>query len=255
MKKTLAIISAILMIISVSLVCTGCNSNSVKQALSGKEPSSIADEDNGNKIVGGWTRAESPEITDEFKAVFDKATKELTGMDYEPVAYIASQVVAGRNHLVVCKATATVPDAKTKYSLVYIYEDLEGNAEITEMLDSEIPAVVSDGLDGGWSEAESLTVTDEITKAFEKANEILAGAQYTPLAVLGNQVVAGTNYAILCEMKATVPDAETQYAIVYIYVDLEGNAEITDSAVFDDDSQIVQSEDAEGQTDVSHSND
>jgi hypothetical protein len=253
MKKTLAIILAILMIVSVSLVATGCNSNTIKQALSGKEPSSIEDEANENGIVGGWTRAESPEITDEFLKVFEKATNELTGMDYEPVAYIASQVVAGTNHLVLCKATVVIPDAEPKYSLVYIYEDLSGNAEITEMIDSDIPAIVSKDLDGGWYESESLAVTDEIKAAFKKANETLTGAQYTPVAVLGSQVAAGTNYAILCEMTATVPNAETQYAIVYIYCDLQGNSEITDSVTFESREDDEQPQEVEEQTDTSKS--
>ena len=38
------------------------------------------------EIVGGWTRAESPVITNEFKKVFNKATEGLTGVSYTPVA-------------------------------------------------------------------------------------------------------------------------------------------------------------------------
>lgn len=243
MKKTIAIILAIIMIISVSLIFTGCNSNSIKQFLSGKEPSSIADEVNGDDIVldGGWTKAESPEITEEFLKVFNKATETLTGVEYKPVAYIASQVVAGVNHLVLCRASLVVPtpdDEHDYYSLVYIYEDLNGGAEVTKLIDSDISAIVTiPDITGGWAEPETPAVTDDAKKALEKACETLTGAEYTPVALLGTQVVAGTNYALLCEMKATVPDASTEYAVVYVYADLEGNAEITDSVVFEDNAK------------------
>ena len=49
-------------------------------------------------MLGGWTVAESAEITEEQKAIFDKAMEKLVGVGYEPVAYLASQVVAGTNH-------------------------------------------------------------------------------------------------------------------------------------------------------------
>ena len=39
--------------------------------------------------------------------------------------------------------------------------------------------------------------------------------------------VAGTNYCILCQITPVVPDATPAWALVYIYADLDGNAEIT----------------------------
>lgn len=241
MKKTLAIILAIIMIVSVSLVFTGCNSNSVKQFFSGKEPSSIEDSDEGGEkkfaLDGGWTKAESPEITEDFLKVFSKATETLAGAELTPVAYIASQVVAGVNHLVLCSQTATVPDAEPTYVLVYVYADPDGNAEITSIVDSDIPAITENDLVGSWYPAENPEVTKEIKEVLEKASEALTGADYKPVALLGTQVVAGTNYALLCEMTATVPDAQSEYAVVYIYEDLEGNAEITDSKTFNAETE------------------
>ncbi|MBQ3922831.1 MAG: hypothetical protein II707_05995 [Spirochaetales bacterium] len=172
-------------------------------------------------------------------------------MSYEPVAYLETQVVAGRNHLFLCVGTATVPDAKPYYSLVTIYEKLDGSAEITSMTDSVIPAVVAEEIDGGWAAPETCEVTKEAKNALEKASSTLAGAEYTPVALLGTQVVSGTNYALLCEMTPTVPDAAGQYVIVKVYEDLKGNASITDSVSFYD-KEAMPTQAAEEQTETTN---
>lgn len=248
----MAILSAII-IASVSLIFTGCNSNSIKQFFSGKEPSSIADEDNGNGksdiIDGGWAPAENPDIPGEFIKVFDKATETLAGAQLTPVAYIASQVVAGTNHLVLCSMTATVPDAKPVYAIVTVYENLEGNAEITNIVESDIPAASdAEGIVGGWTPSETPALTDESKKALEKASEALTGADYKPIALLATQVVAGTNYELLCKMTATVPNATGEYVIVHVYADLQGNAEITDTFEFNSAQEETVEEQSETTT-------
>ena len=89
-------------------------------------------------LAGGWAIAEKTEITEEQRAVFDKAMEGLLGVSYEPVAYLGSQVVAGLNHCFLCKATVIYPNAAPAYKLVYIYQDLEGNAEILNIADLDI---------------------------------------------------------------------------------------------------------------------
>lgn len=187
---------------------------------------------NNDVLTGGWSRAESPVITDNIKALVEKAVEQLTGVDYTPVAYVGSQVVAGTNHLVLCKAEPVVPDAVQTYTLLTIYEDLQGKAEITEILASDAEAGIPD-LAGGWNAPDSPVLTSEATAALEKSTEKLVGAEYTPIALLGTQVVAGTNYSILCEITASSPEAEPNYAVVIVYEDLEGGAEITDSFEFE----------------------
>ena len=204
----------------------------------------------GEIAVGGFTDAESPVITDEFKQVFDKATATLTGADIVPYAYIASQVVAGTNHLVLCKVTPTVPDAATAYALVTVYEDLSGNAEITAILDSEAtapaPYDAENPVSGGYGEPTTPEVTDEVKNALAKACETYAGVEFEAKALLGIQVVAGYNYDILCKATPVVPDAQPYYAVVTVYADLDGGAAITGVIEFDTDV-----EDDEVQSDTS----
>ncbi len=226
MKKTISIIIC-LSLISVSVLCfAACSTQN-------KENNNAGDIESGGEIVGGWTKAGSPVITYDFKKVFEKAVSELDGVDYTPVAYLGSQVVAGTNHCVLCKATSIVPDAKTTYSIVYIYEDLEGNAEITEIISSNADGQGAEvDIDGGWTETGSPEMTEDAKKALEKACETLTGAEYTPVALLATQVVAGTNYRIICESRPSVPFPECGYVIVTVYADPDGNAEITDTVEF-----------------------
>ena len=226
MKKFTAIILSFILVVTGCIVLVSCSKNQTE-----KEKTS-ANESAQDEIVGGWSKAESPVITDDFKKVFEKATETLTGVEYTPVAYLASQVVAGTNHKVLCKAEVVNPNASPTYAILTIYEDLEGNAEITEIINSDAQAEYANN-DGGWQQAETPVITDDAKQALEKACETLTGAEYTPVALLGTQVVAGTNYSIVCEAKATVPNAETYYVIVTVYADLDGDAEITETTEFE----------------------
>ena len=88
--------------------------------------------------------------------------------------------------------------------------------------------VSAEEIDGGWEipVTEANALTEEAQAAFDKATEKLMGANYTPVALLATQIVAGTNYCILCQATAVVPDAKPYWTLLYLYADLEGNVEI-----------------------------
>ena len=90
--------------------------------------------------AGGWTPSESPELTEERKEVFARATEGLLGVNYEPVAYLGSQVVAGTNHCFLAQATVVRPGEQPRYVLVYIWQKLDGTAEIRNIADLDISA-------------------------------------------------------------------------------------------------------------------
>ena len=88
--------------------------------------------------------------------------------------------------------------------------------------------MLSEPLAGGWQSVphEAAELPEDAQAAFDKALDGLVGAQYTPVALLSTQVVAGMNYCILCQITPVAPDAAPTWALVYIYADLQGNAEI-----------------------------
>ena len=84
-------------------------------------------------LVGGWTITEDSSITPEAHAVFVKAMEELDGADYEPIDLLATQIVSGTNYCFLCRIAPVVPDPVHEYAFVYIYEDLQGNAEMVDV--------------------------------------------------------------------------------------------------------------------------
>lgn len=109
---------------------------------------------------------------------------------------------------------------------------------------------------GGWQPCEDSAVTDEVSTAMAKATEELLGSTIEPVAVLGTQVVAGINYCVLCRITPIVPDPVPSYALVYLWVQPDGTASITDIADIDlapdsfypddEDDQFAAAYDAEG---------
>ncbi len=96
-----------------------------------------------------------------------------------------------------------------------------------------VPALAEDAakepLMGGWTiNAENIAeIPQDVQDALAKAAEELTGCTYEPVALLASQVVSGTNYCLLCRLTPVAPDAESTFALVYLYVDLENNAAIT----------------------------
>lgn len=92
-------------------------------------------------LLGGWTAAEDPAITDEVNELIARALDGLVGVNYVPVAYLGSQVVAGINHAILCQATAVVPDAVPAWKILYLYEDLQGNVSVLSIADFDFGAL------------------------------------------------------------------------------------------------------------------
>ena len=243
MKKLFAIILSGLLVCS--FAACGQNQSSQTSATNATEAATetkaaaettINEGSGGDVIAGGITDAASPEIPDAVKPLFEEATKTLTGVGYEPVAYIGSQVVAGTNHFILCSATPTTADPKSTYAIVTLFEGLNGEAEITEIINSDVAAPVpvdsENPISGGYTRPDKPDVTAEAKQALEKAVEGLDGATYEAKALLGTQVVSGTNYMLFCKITPVVADPQPHYSIVTVYEDLEGKASITETHDF-----------------------
>lgn len=88
--------------------------------------------------MGTWQEAESPAMTEEATAAFNKATVGFVGVDYVPVALLSTQTVAGTNYRILCEATTVYPGAEMHYAVVNVYESLEGNANIISVTDEYV---------------------------------------------------------------------------------------------------------------------
>ena len=210
----------------------------------------------GKGLLGGWTVNEgSLNVADNetAKAAFEKAMEQLVGANHEPIALLASQVVAGTNYQFLCKTTPVVLNPQPHYTFVKIYAALDGHAEILEIVDAEdyqpedftlapeespvedpdefpgkAPGEPDPGeVVGGW-----IHMTDDVLPyaeaAFEQATEKKLGYTYELLACTSYQVVSGMNYQYICRGKSIGAKSEPEIILVTVYAPLTDPAEITD---------------------------
>ena len=247
MKKLIAILLGALLLVSTA-ACVKVTSNTQEPG----EPEEVGDlgelgealegllGEVSAQVAGGWTPAEDFTLTEDQKAIFDKAMSELVGVNYVPIACLGTQVVAGTNYCFLAQGTVVYPDATPKYMLVYVYADLTGGANVMNIADLPIIpnedgtlSVPEEQLMGGWSYAEAYEITDELSALLNTAAAGLTGADWIPVAQVGTQVVAGTNHCVLCQIVPVVPNPEPHYSLVYIYEDLSGGAELLQTIDFD----------------------
>ena len=78
---------------------------------------------------------------------------------------------------------------------------------------------------------------EDITSKFLRAERDVTEDYLEPVTLLGTQVVAGTNYMFLCRVMQDKPLGEeldsADLRVAILYVDLQGNAEITKVTKFD----------------------
>ena len=234
MKKILIVLMAALLM----LTAVACKANEApKEAVKNEEPQEAAKEETvaNEPLAGGWTPAENfGELTEERLAVFRKGMETLLGVDYVPLAYLGSQVVAGINHVFLVKGTLVVPAQPVSYALAYLYEDLQGNVKLLNIADLPIVpqaddtlALPEEGLMGGWAYVEDPAFTDEEEAKLEAALQNQVGASYAIVACVAEQVVAGLNRCLLVQVTPVVPNARPHYALAYVYTDLQGNSSLT----------------------------
>ena len=122
-----------------------CEITSVEQ-IDVSEPAT-ADASVPEGLTGGWAVPQLASddtiiIPEEAASAFAKACENYEGMAFNPVALLATQVVAGTNYRLLCVGEPTVPDANPQLNVVDIYEDLEGGAEISNVSALDLLAYV-----------------------------------------------------------------------------------------------------------------
>jgi len=212
----------------------GCSSKPAQTTAAPETTAQVAETQPSEGVVGGWEFLDAASaVSEDEAAVFEKATAEWTGTGLEPVAVIATQVVAGTNYCYLAKITTLSSNPEKHYGFVYVYADLEGNAKISSIKDIEInvddsedSGETTEGLMGGWTIADLEGMTVENQEVLEKALEGFVGSKLAPVACLATQVVAGTNYCFLVKETRVTAEPVSYIALAYVYEDLDGKAEM-----------------------------
>lgn len=91
----------------------------------------------GEQKPGGWAYTKDPTVTADIQKIVEKASQTRLGANYEAIAYLGSQVVAGTNHAILVKSTPVIKDSKGagSFLIITVYENLDGKCEITDTKD------------------------------------------------------------------------------------------------------------------------
>lgn len=248
MKKMFISVLALLLCLCVLSACgtpsvadTADDVSTPSDVVPPEEPAAV-----GGFVVGSWTTPDDPTVSDGLRAHVAHATEGLLGVEYEPIALLGKQTVAGANYTVLCSARSVGPEARPYYAVLIVYVDHDGKEELlsttslTPNYEIDKDAATAGPLAGGWSVPEDQSAGLE---AFGKAVEGMVGAEHKPICVLGEQVVAGMNYCLLCRSVGVYPGAEVYYTVIYVYRDLEGNASVTDIVSLDTNARPVYPDD------------
>ena len=144
---------------------------------------------------------------------FSKLTETMVGAEYEPIAYLGSQVVNGVNHAVLAKQII-VTGRDTENIVILIFNEKPNSMEATLV---SIERVVEGGLPfGGVSLDVQRELSAGVRSVWDNAMTGYVGAQVEPVVFLGTQVVNGINYIFVATCKAMSPEGVTELRLVTI---------------------------------------
>ncbi len=157
-----------------------------------------------DQLMGGWNATESPEMTEEIRAIFDKGMEGLVGVNYVPVAYLAFQVVSGTNHCFLCQATVVSPNASPYYALVYLYENLDGQVTVSHITALDPGKLLEAGENAAEEDSSFYAMVTEMDKADVEAFAAVVKQAY--LDADWETIAGMINYPIIMYSDVEVKD-------------------------------------------------
>lgn len=111
---------------------TTVNTESAEAESSGEEAAAPANDPLANTwaIPVNYTRCE---LSDDVKAVYDKALKDFVGNELDPMALIGTEDRDGMSYAILCHSILTTADSVESIQVVTVYEDEEGQAYIVNI--------------------------------------------------------------------------------------------------------------------------
>ena len=167
--------------------------------------------------AGGWTLNDSFAVSAEAQQAFDKAMEGLVGVNYQPIGLLGTQLVSGTNYSFLCEASVVYPNAQPYYTVVTVYADLQGKAEVRNIVALDIGKIAESGVIENADTAEGQLLGSWLVDR-ESGVELDGAVQH-----LASQVVAGKNHCVLCK----------GWTLTFVYQNLEGKTEITKTVPLD----------------------
>jgi len=86
-------------------------------------------------ILGGWNLDEVKgcNLPQKVQSAFTAVTGDMTGADYEPIAYLGSQIVNGINYRILCKRRLVIPNSEPSLVKMIIHEETDGSVSLVSV--------------------------------------------------------------------------------------------------------------------------
>lgn len=208
MKKVLALIITAAMSVTALCACAGTTSDTTSAETTAAETQAAAFD---------------PSITADRQNLFDAGMEGFVGVNYTPVLFLGVPADDPLGNTFLCTASVVSPDATPYWALVTM-EDVGSEVTITDIKIIDYAAASTDS---------EVTFTEDdggaALGAFEVATDVEIPAEIQGIdghdicEILATQVVSGMNYSCLCL------EGE-QWEIVTVYVNTQGEAEVTNVA-------------------------
>jgi len=165
-------------------------------------------------MTGSWdVKIVTNGMPQKVATAFSALAEQLIGAEYEPIAYLGSQVVNGTNHAVLAKQILTTGRDTTNI-VVIVFNEKPNAMEATLV---SIDRVIEGGAPlGGVHIDPQVEIPAEALNAWKEAFDGYVGFSASPFALLGTQVVKGTNYIFAATGAPVVPNATTKIYIVTV---------------------------------------
>lgn len=113
-------------------------------------PDEVDDAWNADAVVEGeWEICELSEarVDKTLKATLERAVSEMAGVSYTPVGLLATQTASGTNYCILCRcAYVATETGETGWCLVYLSQSLDGEAEVTNVVNLDIADLADYGI-------------------------------------------------------------------------------------------------------------
>ena len=86
-------------------------------------------------LLGGWNLDEvkGTALPQKVQSAFTAVTGDMTGADYEPIAYLGSQQVNGMNYRILAIQRLVVPSGEKRIVKMIIHEGIDGVASLVSV--------------------------------------------------------------------------------------------------------------------------
>lgn len=165
-------------------------------------------------MVGSWNvKINTNGMPQKVATAIGALAEQLMGAEYEPIAYLGSQVVNGTNHAVLAKQTI-LSGRDTTNVVVLIFNEKPNDMKATLV---SIDRVVEGGAPLGGIHVDPKTeIPADAKEAWDTAFANFVGSKVEPVALLATQVVNGVNYIFAAEIAPLVPNAVSQVVLVTV---------------------------------------